>query len=313
MKFAQLVQLKFCLLLSLLVACIAANANEIDSLKTDKQVLTFIKKLLPKDERIAETSFDKPYSYDKKTQKTADSLGVKNWVKIDFDQNGETDLIAFNLHDLQQIVAIFSINGNYKIINSTWSVGYKYSLTYPIIKNIDGKNLILIYHNQRTSNRIKLGEDLNYTPVECDTIHYEKGMFLNYYKNLEKYKVESIEIMGEDNDLGTTVKVKIDFINLNDSCLESRYNSSIYPLKEKFTYKLTQSEILKIKYLLEQSNLSALNNNVRFGIEHHYDYQVEIVYDNGKVKKFEDKGGVVNYNFSEIYNMMYNFKWVKSQ
>jgi hypothetical protein len=313
MKFVNLVQLKFCLLLSLLVVCIAANANEIDELKTDKQVLSFIKKLSPKDERIGETRFYARYSHDKKTQKTADSLGVKNWVKIDFDKNGETDLIAFNLHDLRQIVAIFSINGNYKKINSTWSVGYKYSLTYPIIKNIDGKNLILIYHNQRTSNRIKLGEDLNYTPVECDTIHYEKGMFLNYYKNLEKHKVESIEIMGEDNDLGTTVKVKIDFINLNDSCLESRYNSSIYPLKEKFTYKLTQSEILKIKYLLELSNLSALNNNVRFGIEHHYDYQVEIVYDNGKVKKVEDSGGVVNYNFAEIYNMIYNFTWVKSQ
>lgn len=92
MKFAQLVQLKFCLLLSLLVVCIAANANEIDSLKTDKQVLAFIKKLSPKDEKIAETSFDKPYIYDKKTQKTADSLGVKNWVKIDFD-NGKVKKI----------------------------------------------------------------------------------------------------------------------------------------------------------------------------------------------------------------------------
>jgi hypothetical protein len=311
MKFVNLVQLKFCLLFSLFINSVDVNANEIDSLKTDKQVLAFIKKLSPKDERIGRTMFNARYSYDKKTQKTADSLGVKNWVKIDFDKNGETDLIAFNLYNLQQIVAIFSINGKYKKINSTWSVGFKYPLTYPIIKNIDRKNLILIYHNQRTSNRIKLGEDLNYTPVECDTIHYEKGMFINYYKDLEKQKIESIEIMGEDNDLGTMVKVKIDFINLNDSCLEARYNSSIYPLKEKFTYKLTQSEILKIKYLLELSNFSALNNNVRFGIEHHYDYQVEIVYDNGKVKKIEDSGGVVNYNFAEIYEMMYNFKWVK--
>ena len=194
MKFAQLVNLKFCMLLSLIVISIGVSANEIDGLKTDKQVLVFIKKLSLKDERIAETSFDKPYSYDKKTQKTADSLGVNNWVKIDFDQNGETDLIAFNLYNLQQLVAVFSINGKHKKINSTWSVGFKYSLTYPIIKNIDGKNLILIYHNQRTSNRIKLGEDLNYTPVECDTIHYEKGMFLNFYKNLEKPKIKSVKI-----------------------------------------------------------------------------------------------------------------------
>jgi hypothetical protein len=38
MKFVNLIQLKFCLLLSLLVVSIAANANEIDGLKTDKMV-----------------------------------------------------------------------------------------------------------------------------------------------------------------------------------------------------------------------------------------------------------------------------------
>ena len=310
MKFVNLVQLKFCLLLSLLVVCIAANANEIDELKTDKQVLSFIKKLSPKDERIGETRFYARYSHDKKTQKTADSLGVKNWVKIDFDKNGETDLIAFNLHDLRQIVAIFSINGKYKKINSTWSVGFKYSLTYPIIKNIDSKNLILIYHNQRTSNRIKFGEEFNYTPVVCDTIHYENGMFLNYYPNLEKYSIESISIRSTNNDVGGEMNMEIDFINLKDSCFQLE---GYRELAEKYTYKLTNEELLRVKYLLEKSNFSKLNDNLRYGMEHYQHYQIEIFYDNGKVKKIKDIGGVVNYNFAEIYEMMYNFKWVKSK
>jgi hypothetical protein len=261
MKFVNLVQLKFCLLLSLLVVCIAANANEIDGLKTDKQVLAFIKKLSSKDERIAETSFYKPYSYDKKTQKTADSLGVKNWVIIDFDKNGETDLIAFNLYDLQQLVAVFSINGKYKKINSTWSVGSKYSLTYPIIKNIDGKNLILIYHNQTTSKRIKFGEELNYTPIVCDTIHYENGMFLNYYQNLEKHSIESISIKSTNNDVGGEMNMEIDFINLKDSCFKLEGNRE---LAEKYTYKLTNEEMLRVKYLIEQSNFRKLNNNLKY-------------------------------------------------
>jgi hypothetical protein len=310
MKFVNLVQLKFCLLLSLLVVCIAANANEIDELKTDKQVLSFIKKLSPKDERIGETRFYARYSHDKKTQKTADSLGVKNWIKIDFDQNGETDLIAFNLYDLQQIVAVFSINGKYKKINSTWSVGFKYSLTYPIIKNIDSKNLILIYHNQRTSNRIKFGEEFNYTPVVCDTIHYENGMFLNYYPNLEKHSIESISIRSTNNDVGGEMNMEIDFINLKDSCFQLE---GYRELAEKYTYKLTNEELLRVKYLLEKSNFSKLNDNLRYGMEHYQHYQIEIFYDNGKVKKIKDIGGVVNYNFAEIYEMMYNFKWVKSK
>ena len=310
MKFVNLVQLKFCLLLSLLVVCIAANANEIDELKTDKQVLSFIKKLSPKDERIGETRFYARYSHDKKTQKTADSLGVKNWIKIDFDQNGETDLIAFNLYDLQQIVAVFSINGKYKKINSTWSVGFKYSLTYPIIKNIDSKNLILIYHNQRTSNRIKFGEEFNYTPVVCDTIHYENGMFLNYYPNLEKHSIESISIRSTNNDVGGEMNMEIDFINLKNSCFQLE---GYRELAEKYTYKLTNEELLRVKYLLEKSNFSKLNDNLRYGMEHYQHYQIEIFYDNGKVKKIKDIGGVVNYNFAEIYEMMYNFKWVKSK
>jgi hypothetical protein len=310
MELKNLVQLKFCLLLSLLVVYIAANANEIDSLKTDKQVLAFIKKLSPKDERIGRTSFNAHYSYDSKTQKTADSLGVKNWIKIDFDQNGETDLIAFNLYDLQQIVAVFSINGKYKKINSTWSVGFKYSLTYPIIKNIDSKNLILIYHNQRTSNRIKFGEEFNYTPVVCDTIHYENGMFLNYYPNLEKHSIESISIRSTNNDVGGEMNMEIDFINLKDSCFQLE---GYRELAEKYTYKLTNEELLRVKYLLEKSNFSKLNDNLRYGMEHYQHYQIEIFYDNGKVKKIKDIGGVVNYNFAEIYEMMYNFKWVKSK
>lgn len=310
MKIKNWIQLKFCLLLSLLVVCMAANANEIDALKTDEQVLAFIKKLSTNDERIGRTSFNAHYSYDSKTQKTADSLGVKNWVKIDFDQNGETDLTAFNLYDLQQIVAVFSINGKFKKINSTWSVGSKYSLTYPIIKNIDSKNLILIYHNQRTSNRIKLGEDLNYTPIKCDTIHFENGMFLNYYPDLEKHIIEGISIKSTNNDVGGEMNMEIDFRNLKDSCFQM---AGYRELAEKYTYKLTNEEILKVKYLLEQSNFSKLNDNLKYGIEHYQHYQIEIIYDNGKVKKIEDVGGVVNYNFAEIYNMMYNFKWVKSK
>jgi hypothetical protein len=310
MKFAKLILVKCCLLLSLLVVCIAANANEIDGLKTDKQVLAFIKKLSPNDGRIAETSFDKPYSYDKKTQKTADSLGVKNWSKIDFDKNGETDLIVFNLYNLQQIVAVFSINGEYKKINSTWSVGFKYSLTYPIIKNIDGKNLILIYHNEIINRIRKLEEEVNYTSVESDTIVFENGMFLNFYKDLEKHSIESISIKSTNNDVGGEMNMEIDFINLKDNCFKLE---GYLELAETSTYKLTNEEILRIKYLLEQSNLKKLKDNLKYRIDNHNDYQIEIIYDNGEVKKIEDIGGVVNYNFAEIYDMMYDFKWVKSK
>ncbi len=309
MKFAQLVQLKFCFLLGLLVVSIAANANEIDDLKTDKQVLAFIKKLSPKDERNAGTSFDKPYSYDKKTQKTADSLGVKNWVKIDFDQNGETDLIVFNSSKFSyNMLVVTSINGKLKMLYPSNS-GIRYHLVYPIIKRNKHKNLILIYHQDEIIKRPRYVDDETfYTSLACDTIHYENGMFLNYYQNLEKHSIESISIKSTNNDVGGEMNMEIDFRNLKDSCFKMQ---GYRELAEKYTYKLTNEEMLRVKYLIEQSNFRKLNNNLKYGMEHYQHYQIEIIFDNGKVKKIEDVGGVVNYNFAEIYNMMYNFKWVK--
>lgn len=311
MKFVNLVQLKFCLLLSLMIISVGVKANEIDNLKTDKQVLTFIKKLSPKNERIGETNFEARYSYDKKTQKTADSLGVKNWVKIDFDKNGETDLIVFNLYDLQQIVAVFSINGEYKKVNSSLGVGSKYLLTYPIIKNIEGKNLILIYLQDEIRKTPRhIDDEIFYSSLECDTIQYANGMFLNYYRDLEKHSIESISIKSTNNDVGGEMNMEIDFINLKDSCFKME---GYRELAEKYTYKLTNEEILRVKYLLEKSNFRRLNDNFRLLMEHYQLYYIEIIYDNGKVKKIEDTGGVVNYNFAEIYNMIYNFNWVKSK
>jgi len=311
MKFKNLVQLKLCLLLSLLVVSIAANANEIDGLKTDKQVLTFIEKLSPKDERIEETRFYARYSHDKKMQKTADSLGVKNWVKIDFDQNGETDLIVFNSTKFSyNMLVVMSINGKFKILYPSNS-GIRYHLVYPLARRNKHKNLILIYHQDEIINRPSyIDDETFYTSLACDTIHYENGMFLNYYPNLEKHSIESISIRSTNNDVGGEMNMEIDFINLKDSCFKLE---GYRELAEKYTYKLTNEELLRVKYLLEKSNFSKLNDNLRYGMEHYQHYQIEIFYDNGKVKKIEDKGGVVNYNFAEIYDMMYNFKWVKSK
>ena len=70
---------------------------------------------------------------------------------------------------------------------------------------------------------------------------------------------------------------------------------------------------MKFKYLLENSNFVELNDNEHYKLDNSEQYKMKIIYDNENEKEFEDFGGVVNYNFSEICNMMYNFKWVKSK
>ena len=63
--------------------------NKIDSLLTDKEVFAFVKQKSPKFK--GNGTFD---NYPNETQQIADSLKIKNWVKADIDNNGETDLLV---------------------------------------------------------------------------------------------------------------------------------------------------------------------------------------------------------------------------
>ncbi len=273
--------------------------------------MTFIKKLSPKDERIGRTMFNARYSYDKKTQKTADSLGVKNWVKIDFDKNGETDLIVFNSSRFScNMLVVLSFNGKLQMLYPSNSE-IRYQFVYPVVKRNKYKNLILIYHQDEIRKTPRhIDDEIFYSSLECDTIMFENGMFLNYYKNLEKHTIESISIKSTNNDVGGEMNMEIDFINLKDSCFKIE---GYRELAEKYTYKLTNEEILRVKYLLEKSNFRRLNDNFRLLMEHYQHYQIEIIFDNGKIKIIEDRGGVVNYNFAKIYEMIYDFNWVKTK
>src|SRR6202008_2940415 len=84
----------FTILLSALIYSSSLLANEVDDLKTDKQVESFIRAQSPAlgDARIAYKDFLYP---DAIKQKIADSLKVKLWQKVDFDNNGQMDLLAY--------------------------------------------------------------------------------------------------------------------------------------------------------------------------------------------------------------------------
>ncbi|MBJ7429050.1 MAG: hypothetical protein JHD28_08850, partial [Bacteroidia bacterium] len=247
------------------------------------------------------------YNFQDKAVK--DSLGSKNWIKTDYDNNGETDLLLFNLGNLYEIIVVFSNNGLFKRYNSNASMRFKYSEIYPTIKKIDNKNFLLIYHRNKTRYDYELNKRY-FTSFGCDTVVFMNGYFLNYYPNLEKPKIKRIKITSTSSEVSGVVVVDINFITLKSDCFQSEGK---FPSKNGSTYKLTKAEILKFKYLLENSNFVELNNNEHYNIDDCEQYKVKIMYDNDNEKEFEDVGGVVNYNFSEIYNMMYNFKWVKSK
>src|SRR5581483_8313429 len=96
------------LVFTLCTTCL--RANDVDKLKTDKDVEVFIHALSPSlaDARIAYKSFLYP---DAVKRLIADSLKVKLWQKTDFNNDGLSDLLAYINTGGQNYLAAFIDEG----------------------------------------------------------------------------------------------------------------------------------------------------------------------------------------------------------
>src|SRR5215204_5593443 len=87
---------------------ISTEFSQIDSLKTEKDAFALIRKYFPK--YNSNETFE---NYRNETRQTADSFKVRNWVKCDIDNNGETDLLIFRADKLPTIFAVLSFHNNF--------------------------------------------------------------------------------------------------------------------------------------------------------------------------------------------------------
>ncbi|MBI4931483.1 MAG: hypothetical protein HY841_12010 [Bacteroidetes bacterium] len=287
------------LLLLISLTIISCSANKIDSLTTDKDVFAFVQQFFPDFK-----GFDEYYN---ETIKISDSLKVRNWTKTDIDNNGETDLLVFRGNDLPNILTLLSFNGTYKKISAKYHC--KYQFIYPIVKTIDNKKLLLLYSQEQT------GYDPNtkhftYTKLACETLTIKNNLFLNYIQSPRHYDIEKIEIKNDGICEGNCPRINIS-INLKtfeNICSKQMYWDST---PKNFTGQLTQNEIKNILSLLDYSNFSDFNSKYEIGCTDQTTTTLIITYDNGKIKNIEDYGSSGNFTLAEIYDIVYNIKWIE--
>ncbi len=278
-------------------------ANSIDSLKTDKEVLLFLKQTFP-------TSKDKPYYFDDYANETinvADSLKVKKWIKVDFDQNGETDLVVFNGNYSQDIFVVLSKNGKFEKV-SAYQDECKYHFIYPVVSRINKKLVILLYH-QSLNGYNDSTKHFIYTPLAIDTITFWRGKFLNYINELKTYTIQNIKIFNDGicESECPRIEIKINAINFQNQCSkESKWDSN----PEKFTGHLTVTEIKGMLSILEYSNFSELPEQYNISCSDQPTTTFTINYNNGQIKTIRDYGSFGNFTLAEIYKITNEINWV---
>ncbi len=282
----------------------SSSGNEIDDVKTEKEVLKFVRRFFP--DLKTKGPFDKYYD---ETIKIADSLKVRTWVKTDIDNNGETDLVVFLADGLPKIFAIISSNGNFKKVIANYDCKYQY--IYPLVVNADNKNVILLYH-QSLKDYDDESKRFIYTKMQCDTLTVVNNLFVNYIKKPRVYDVEKIEIVNDGLCEGDCPKINIsiDAKTFSNTCIK-KSNWDINPKDSIGT--LNADRIKNILLLLQHSNFSDLEERYAIRCTDWTTTILTITYDNGKTKRIEDYGSSGNFTLTEIYNIAYSVQWTAAK
>jgi hypothetical protein len=279
--------------------------NKIDSLNTDKDVFTFIRKHFQ--EYDGRESFD---YYRNETQQIADSLKVRNWVKADIDNNGETDLLVFRASKLPNIFSILSLGHKFEITSAKYS-DCKYQFMYPVVTTLNNQVVILLY-SQNQIDYDHNNKHFIYSKLACDTLLVKDNLFVNYVPAPTPTEIEKIEIDNDGICEGNCprINISINAQTFSNKCSKEMFWDNKPRLS---TGQLTKVEINRILSLLAYSNFTELNKNYEVGCSDQPTTTLTITYDNGKKKVIYDYGSSGNFTLTEIYKIAYGINWTEEK
>ncbi len=292
--------LTYCYLLSfLLIFVYPSFGNKIDSLKSDDDVLAFLPPFF--------SDFQRGFSFERTINDTprGDSLNAHNWFKTDIDNNGETDLVVFELRYGPRLFAILSIKGKFKkIIGAN---GYNADFIYPVLKRLDNRNVILLHHlNQISFDRVTSAETT--TPMKSDTITVLGNCFVNHLKSPRHYRIEKIEIYNNGACEGECPK--IDVVIYPQAYISKCKKTEWWNKGKKHLGKLSASKIKDIIYLFNNSNFSYFKNRYENDWSDQTTTTMIITYDGGKKKTISDYGSSSgNFTLNSIYRFAFDIAW----
>jgi hypothetical protein len=278
--------------LLLLLLSFPLFANEIDGLKTERDVEKFIHSQFPalSDARIAYKDFLYP-SFTK--QKIADSLGAKLWQKADFDNNGKSDLLVYlSTGGQNYLTAILDEGESYSVhFISKWPFAYIY---FPVVKKSNDPTLLVLYKT------CAFCHGTNENSVTADTLIYKFGNFIERTINPPSYKVEKIEFSTGACE-GTCPLYTITI----QPSHKAYYNAISYnDTTGQFSGIIDTLHYNKLVRILNYLDFAKLRDNYTVLWKDAPQCTLLITYDGDKTKKIQDYGEVGTQGLSVIYNML---------
>jgi hypothetical protein len=255
-----------------LIFPIVLFANKIDSLKTVADVEKFIRSQDTNFKKIQIPSLKMIYR-DSLKLNLAETIGVKTWQKIDFDNNGITDLLFFGqFNEKGECILFAAIDEGDKIKFHSFDNKY-YSLLYPTIRGDNYQLFLTLFKGYKSSKDTILIKDTT-------ILIYKFGAFVDFNNKPKTYKIEKIELKAfgcegicpifnlriKANQKATFKAIKYNAIHGNYKCKVDSIHYSI------------------IIDLLNYADFSNLKNEYGSRYTDGPDCILKITYNNGQIK-----------------------------
>jgi hypothetical protein len=308
------------ILLLLVFYCKSFGQTKIDEIKKDREAIRFVFDYGKKNNmEWKKVSLDDLYgsfsrrSMDKDDKAFLDSLTKNKWIKLDFNNDGVTDLIFFGrLYKRQynQLGVLSFISDGDSIVCK--HLGNLLSNYYPSgISSFkqDGLNFLTIssYVGDNTADSIR-------GLFKTDTLIYKFGGFVEFdWKNEKQIQFDSVvyNTSGLWMGLIEVPELKIyknGYVSLYRNKLTNK-NGSMNWKNELYECIISKEAIVDMNAILNYINFEGLNSNYFIRGVLDLDTQTTQIFYQGKSKKIEDYGGHGTYGLSLLYNKINEIKF----
>lgn len=276
------------------------SANQIDSLKSSKDVEEFAKKVYPKFTEFKWSEF-KIISTEEIRAKISckegyDLLEMKNWEKVDITNDGKTDLIltAYWGTTLYSYAIVDKGNNNFKTYRLSKNVFGNCELFKPIKK--DDLNYLKTYIKKQEEIGLMEYEEL----IIKDTLVFKFQEFVELNKNPTKYRIKEIEFQTSGCYGSCPVfNLKINYKGNAEFNVQANIKH-----KGKSENKIPVNLFNEIQELLEYIEVKKLKDNYSVAWTDDQTSYLTIRFNDNSTKKIRDYGMIGTFGLMAVYSKL---------
>ena len=278
-------------------------ANAIDSLKTDNDVVQFLKKI---NEDFRSTKF-KPIELrstevlrkDLDCGGIAENWQVNNWEKMDFNQDGRMDLLVMLYwYDYGVYVVMDNGDGTFRLLTLSYNIYEKCELA----KSITASNEPLLLYYQK--KHIVINSKNTKSEDAIDTLVYEYGGFVELNRNSSVYQPDSVSFRtGYCLGSCPVFSIKLD---KNGNAL---YDADTYnPKMGKFSGVIKKQDLERITALLNYISFAQLDDDYKVSWKDDQTCWLRVRFSDGRVKEIQDYGMKATFGLRLLYSIFFDLR-----